>query len=139
MRSFKRQSMFAKASRTHSHCPLSKTGCAPYFKISIRNGLKCELDSPASEFKQTCIKIGGGKFSGHSPDEIVFNHLLAGCATVPDVERAEWVLDSMAKHGVMSLGSLGQSQQLVLRKRPQNLPDQPSFFRHPLEVPAVLN
>merc|ERR1719271_2135000 len=37
---------------------------------------------------------------GHTPDEILFNHLLAGCTAKPHVQLAEKILDDMVAHGI---------------------------------------
>jgi len=37
---------------------------------------------------------------GHTPDEILFNHLLAGCTAKPHVQLAEKILHDMVSHGI---------------------------------------
>jgi len=37
---------------------------------------------------------------GHTPDEILFNHLLAGCTAKPHVQLAEKILKDMVSHGI---------------------------------------
>jgi pentatricopeptide repeat protein len=37
---------------------------------------------------------------GHTPDEILFNHLLAGCTAKPHVQLAEKILNDMVAHGI---------------------------------------